>query len=196
MPGLALERAPAGLHAGRNATDTSTRPAGALLSAASFQQPPDASLFIYTALRAASLFTAEHARSPERDDAPALCALAEALVREWSEGEDLASMGVDEEAWTEGLRKVCGEVCVQLSLSLSLSSWPRSSVAPSLTTCASRLLARSARAPPGTTLPQTSALLGGLVAQEAIKLITRQYGPLDGVCVWDGIRSGTGVLRP
>ncbi|KPV72506.1 uncharacterized protein RHOBADRAFT_55611 [Rhodotorula graminis WP1] len=136
---------------------------GALLASASFQQPPDASLFIYTALRAASLFTAEHARSPDRDDAPALYALAERLVREWSEGEDLEGMGVEEGGWTEGLRKVCAEV---------------------------------ARAPPGTTLPQTSALLGGLVAQEAIKLITRQYGPLDRVCVWDGIRSGTGVLRP
>ncbi|CEQ39396.1 SPOSA6832_00915, partial [Sporobolomyces salmonicolor] len=41
----------------------------------------------------------------------------------------------------------------------------------------------------------TSALLGGLVAQEAIKLVTRQYVPLSGTCVWDGVRSGTGVLE-
>lgn len=107
----------------RALTCTFPTSAGALLSSASFQQPPDASLFIYTALRAASLFTAEHARSPEREDAAALVALAEGLVREWSEGEDLASMGVDEEGWTEGLRKVCGEVCVPLSLLLSLESF-------------------------------------------------------------------------
>ncbi|GAA5874111.1 hypothetical protein JCM1840_000354 [Sporobolomyces johnsonii] len=44
-------------------------------------------------------------------------------------------------------------------------------------------------------LPQTAALLGGLVAQEAIKLVTRQYVPLSGTCVWDGVRSGTGVLE-
>ncbi|GAA5972715.1 hypothetical protein JCM21900_002362 [Sporobolomyces salmonicolor] len=44
-------------------------------------------------------------------------------------------------------------------------------------------------------LPQTSALLGGLVAQETIKLVTRQYVPLSGTCVWDGVRSGTGVLE-
>ncbi|BGP43074.1 hypothetical protein JCM10449v2_007089 [Rhodotorula kratochvilovae] len=136
---------------------------GALLSAASFQSPPDASLYIYTALRAASLFRAAHARAPDVDDAEALAALAEGLIRGWSEGEDLAAMGVEDDAWRKELGKVCAEV---------------------------------ARAPPGTTLPQTSALLGGLVAQEAIKLITRQYGPLEGVCVWDGIRSGTGVLSP
>ncbi|BGP29991.1 hypothetical protein JCM10296v2_001743 [Rhodotorula toruloides] len=51
-----------------------------------------------------------------------------------------------------------------------------------------------ARAPPSTTLPQTSALLGGLVAQEAIKVITKQYIPRNGTCVWDGIRRGTGVV--
>lgn len=50
------------------------------------------------------------------------------------------------------------------------------------------------RATPHSTLPQTSALLGGMVAQEAIKLITRQYVPLGATCVWDGIRSGTGIV--
>ncbi|GAA6059205.1 hypothetical protein JCM10212_006598 [Sporobolomyces blumeae] len=45
------------------------------------------------------------------------------------------------------------------------------------------------------TLPQTSALLGGLVAQEAIKLVTKQYVPLVGTCVWDGIHSMTGRIE-
>lgn len=44
-------------------------------------------------------------------------------------------------------------------------------------------------------LPQIAALLGGLVAQEAIKLITRQYIPLNGTCIFDGIHSTTKVSR-
>ncbi|GAA5825049.1 hypothetical protein JCM3770_004513 [Rhodotorula araucariae] len=137
---------------------------GTLLSAASFQTPPDASLYIYTALRAASQFRSAHGRAPDVQDAAALAALAEDLLRGWCAGaEDLAAIGIEEAVWKDELAKVCAEV---------------------------------ARAPPGTTLPQTAALVGGLVAQEAIKLITRQYGPLEGVCVWDGVRSGTGVLSP
>ncbi|GAA6023255.1 hypothetical protein JCM11491_003888, partial [Sporobolomyces phaffii] len=46
------------------------------------------------------------------------------------------------------------------------------------------------------TLPQTAALLGGLVAQESIKLTTKQYVPLVGeVCIWDGITSMTGRVK-
>ncbi|GAA5900782.1 Ula1p [Sporobolomyces salmoneus] len=46
------------------------------------------------------------------------------------------------------------------------------------------------------TLPQTSALLGGLVAQESIKLVTKQYVPLVGeTCIWDGITSMTGRVK-
>ncbi|BGP02964.1 NEDD8-activating enzyme E1 regulatory subunit [Rhodotorula toruloides ATCC 204091] len=152
---------------------------GSILSAASFQQPPDSSLCIYAALRSASTFLTLHNRYPgsslpsaapttEVDssvdweaDAAELAKIAVKLVEEWSEGEDLASMGIEAEQWKEDLTKVCKEV---------------------------------ARAPPSTTLPQTSALLGGLVAQEAIKVITKQYIPLNGTCVWDGIRSGTGIV--
>lgn len=43
-------------------------------------------------------------------------------------------------------------------------------------------------------LPQIAALMGGLVAQEAIKLITRQYVPLNSTCVFNGIRSMTGII--
>ncbi len=42
-------------------------------------------------------------------------------------------------------------------------------------------------------MPQIAALLGGIVAQEAIKLITRQYVPLNGTCIFDGIHSTTKV---
>ncbi|KAK4699471.1 hypothetical protein P7C70_g6789, partial [Phenoliferia sp. Uapishka_3] len=43
-------------------------------------------------------------------------------------------------------------------------------------------------------LPQIAALMGGLVAQESIKLITRQYVPLNGTAVFNGIRSTTGIV--
>jgi amyloid beta precursor protein binding protein 1 len=40
-----------------------------------------------------------------------------------------------------------------------------------------------------------SSALGGMVAQEAIKLLTRQYVPVDGTCVYDGIKSKCGVFK-
>ncbi|KAI9679398.1 MAG: hypothetical protein M1817_005420 [Caeruleum heppii] len=54
-----------------------------------------------------------------------------------------------------------------------------------------RELARANRAE----LHNISALTGGMVAQEAIKIITKQYVPVDNVCVFDGVRSGVGVFR-
>ncbi|GBE84542.1 hypothetical protein SCP_0605210 [Sparassis crispa] len=50
-----------------------------------------------------------------------------------------------------------------------------------------------ARAPTAD-LPNTAAFVGGLVAQEAIKLITRQYVPTNGYCVVDLVDSWTGVV--
>jgi amyloid beta precursor protein binding protein 1 len=44
-------------------------------------------------------------------------------------------------------------------------------------------------------VPSTAALLGGVAAQEAIKLITRQYIPLDNTAVYDGIQQAIGVFR-
>ncbi|KZT00338.1 uncharacterized protein LAESUDRAFT_709013 [Laetiporus sulphureus 93-53] len=50
-----------------------------------------------------------------------------------------------------------------------------------------------ARAPTAD-LPNTAAFLGGLVAQEAIKMITKQYVPVNGSCVLDLVDSWTGVV--
>jgi amyloid beta precursor protein binding protein 1 len=50
-----------------------------------------------------------------------------------------------------------------------------------------------ARAPTAD-LPNTAALLGGLVAQEVIKMITKQYVPINGCCVVDLIETWTGVI--
>ena len=47
----------------------------------------------------------------------------------------------------------------------------------------------------GGELHNISALTGGMVAQEMIKIITRQYVPIDNTCIFDGIASRTQVLR-
>ena len=43
--------------------------------------------------------------------------------------------------------------------------------------------------------PSTSALLGGVAAQEVIKIITVQYIPLDNTCVYDGIVQAVSSFR-
>ncbi|SMY27522.1 unnamed protein product [Zymoseptoria tritici ST99CH_1A5] len=45
----------------------------------------------------------------------------------------------------------------------------------------------------GGELHNIAALTGGLIAQEAIKVITRQYVPVQGACVFDGVGSRTWV---
>ncbi|KAL6251997.1 hypothetical protein RBB50_002207 [Rhinocladiella similis] len=47
----------------------------------------------------------------------------------------------------------------------------------------------------GGELHNISSVLGGMVAQEAIKLLTRQYVPVDGTCVFDGVRSKSAVFK-
>ncbi len=48
---------------------------------------------------------------------------------------------------------------------------------------------------PNADLPNTAALLGGLVAQEVIKVITKQYIPINGYCVIDMIDMSTAILE-
>lgn len=43
--------------------------------------------------------------------------------------------------------------------------------------------------------PNLAALLGGLAAQEAIKLITHQYIPINNTCVFNGITSTSSVFE-
>ena len=44
-------------------------------------------------------------------------------------------------------------------------------------------------------LHNISSLTGGMVAQEVIKVITRQYVPVDNTCVFDGITSKSEVFK-
>ncbi|KAL8685119.1 MAG: hypothetical protein Q9218_007967 [Villophora microphyllina] len=47
----------------------------------------------------------------------------------------------------------------------------------------------------GAELHNISALTGGMVAQEIIKVITKQYIPIDNTCVFDGIASKSAIFR-
>lgn len=47
----------------------------------------------------------------------------------------------------------------------------------------------------GGELHNISALTGGMVSQEIIKVITKQYIPIDNTCIFDGIKSRTQVLK-
>ncbi|EGC50011.1 amyloid beta protein binding protein [Histoplasma capsulatum var. duboisii H88] len=44
-------------------------------------------------------------------------------------------------------------------------------------------------------LHNIASLTGGMVAQEALKVLTRQYVPLDNTCIFDGIRSRAEMFR-
>lgn len=54
---------------------------------------------------------------------------------------------------------------------------------------------RELRRTEGGELHNISALAGGLVAQEALKVITRQYVPLDNTCIFDGVRSRSEMYK-
>ena len=47
----------------------------------------------------------------------------------------------------------------------------------------------------GGELHNISAVMGGMVAQEMIKVVTKQYIPVDNTCIFDGIESRCQVLR-
>ncbi|KAL1311759.1 hypothetical protein AAFC00_001847 [Neodothiora populina] len=47
----------------------------------------------------------------------------------------------------------------------------------------------------GSELHNIASLTGGMVAQEVIKVITKQYVPVDNTCVFDGVFSKAAVLR-
>ncbi|WFD25126.1 hypothetical protein MNAN1_000089 [Malassezia nana] len=74
--------------------------------------------------------------------------------------------------------------CAEIGLSLTATHH-------TLLTDACRELARGT----GSDTPATAALLGGLVAQEVIKILTVQYLPLDNTCVYDGIVQALSTFR-
>ncbi|KAG6887311.1 hypothetical protein C0992_012895 [Termitomyces sp. T32_za158] len=97
-----------------------------------------------------------------------------------------------------------------IHLSLSALSALKHGVAPTveaLTAEAQALLGSGAELPeefgeyvgeiaraPTADLPNTAALLGGLVAQEVIKVITKQYVPIESYCTIDLVETWTGII--
>lgn len=47
----------------------------------------------------------------------------------------------------------------------------------------------------GAELHNIASLAGGMIAQEVIKVVTKQYIPVDNTCVFDGVKSMSEVLR-
>jgi len=66
-----------------------------------------------------------------------------------------------------------------------------------LESLASRLIAHCAEISRsgGAEIHNIAALAGGMIAQEVIKVITKQYIPVDNTCLFDGIESTSCVLR-
>ncbi|KAL3479323.1 hypothetical protein BJX99DRAFT_222380 [Aspergillus californicus] len=54
---------------------------------------------------------------------------------------------------------------------------------------------RELRRTDGGELHNISSLTGGLVAQESLKVLTRQYVPLDNTCIFNGIRSSSAMYK-
>ncbi|RDA84836.1 hypothetical protein CP532_1268 [Ophiocordyceps camponoti-leonardi (nom. inval.)] len=70
--------------------------------------------------------------------------------------------------------------------------------APSLTGVQSDIIVRIAKEASrfaGGELHNTSALTAGMVAQEMIKIITRQYVPMENVCIYSGIDSRCQIIQ-
>lgn len=67
---------------------------------------------------------------------------------------------------------------------------PRVLISPSVDNAATEVARAS-----GGELHNISSLTGGMVAQEIIKIITKQYIPIDNLCVFDGITSKTQVFQ-
>lgn len=55
--------------------------------------------------------------------------------------------------------------------------------------------AQELRRTEGGELHNISSLTGGLVAQEALKVITRQYVPLDNTCIYNGVHSRSAMYK-
>ncbi len=58
-----------------------------------------------------------------------------------------------------------------------------------------RQAAQEVARPDGYELHNISAATAGMVAQEMIKIITKQYVPVDNTCIFDGVGSRCQVIR-
>jgi amyloid beta precursor protein binding protein 1 len=126
-------------------------------------------------------------------------------------GKPWGTFDEDKAALAESLSTMPKETCIHLALSaLSLLQASDTSVSPSAESIRAKIqsivgqstelpdeaddaIGEIARAP-FSELPNTAAFLGGMVAQEVIKMVTKQYVPVKGYCVIDLIETWTGTI--
>lgn len=93
----------------------------------------------------------------------------------------------------EAIAKAMGEYTSDLLAHIASSTGGNFDLGPAKEK-SMKVAAELARAGGGE-LHNISALTGGMVAQEVIKIITKQYVPVDNTCVFDGITSKTAVFK-
>ncbi|KAJ6470116.1 hypothetical protein C8R47DRAFT_1187793 [Mycena vitilis] len=122
-------------------------------------------------------------------------------------GKKYGSLDADPAALASAVASSPKAVAIHLALSaLASVSTPHPTI-EALTAAAQALLPPGAELPdefsdavgeiarsPDADLPNTAAFLGGLVAQEVIKMITKQYVPIDSYCVVDLVETWTGMV--
>ncbi|KAJ8592559.1 hypothetical protein M405DRAFT_763381 [Rhizopogon salebrosus TDB-379] len=126
-------------------------------------------------------------------------------------GKTWGAFDEDKAALVESLSTMPKETSIHLALSaLSLLQASDTSVSPSAESIRAKMqsivgsstelpdeaddaIDEIARAP-FSELPNTAAFLGGMIAQEVIKMITKQYVPVKGYCVIDLIETSTGTI--
>ena len=135
---------------------------------------PDSLLSLYIAFLAYDQYAATHGQDASN------VGLQRADTDDDVEGEAEKIAGIAQ-TYVDGLLKEAGE---------HLDDPEYSQVKEAAGNCA-RELARAN----GAELHNISAVMGGIVAQEAIKVITKQYVPVDNTCLFDGIASKMSVLR-
>lgn len=144
---------------------------------ASWSEIPDDALNIHLGFQAAEAFFVQHGRYPGAVEDAATTS-ADALALSEIATRQLAALDCGDV--TEELANVLLEMCAHFPDTIF-----RLSLIPGLLhSCRSG----------ASDLPQIAALMGGLVAQESIKLITKQYIPLNGTSVFNGIKSTTGIV--
>jgi len=109
---------------------------------------------------------------------------------------DIVVTGIQEGKYSEG--SLDNEVVWSTELDRILSTIATDSSAPPLDDdVRDRILeaTQELRRTEGGELHNISSLTGGLVAQESLKVITRQYVPLDNTCIFNGIRSSSTMYK-
>ncbi|KAL4921429.1 hypothetical protein BDW62DRAFT_174671 [Aspergillus aurantiobrunneus] len=90
----------------------------------------------------------------------------------------------DESLWTSEIDRILGAVASDASKPVDDEARDRVLEA-----------AQELRRTEGGELHNISSLTGGLVAQEALKVLTRQYVPLDNTCIFNGILSSSAMYK-